>query len=357
MIGWKLGQTAPMIGVDVGRHSVKLVQFDRPGADGRVVACVAQPLPAGASLDDEAYRHGLASAVKSALSRGPFTGKRCVSALPPAAFEAKNLRLPTMPADELRDAVDWEVRDRLKAGPDELSVQYLHAGQVRQGDEVREEVIALAARNAAVETHVQALCEAGLAPVAVEVSVSALARLFTEDELAGVSVVVDVGEDCSRVVILRDRHVVFFKTIDVAGAAFDQAVARQVSMPVEETRQLRGEFTPNGNGNATDSARRALAEALRGPVTELSREIELCLRYFGVTFRGARPETLTLVGVEADQPWLADMLAEQSGLGVKVGDPTRGADGGGPSWAVAAGLALRPEETWGERRRAGRDAA
>ncbi|MEM8494344.1 MAG: pilus assembly protein PilM [Planctomycetota bacterium] len=353
MIGWNLARNTPPIGVDVGRQSVKLVQRDRVGGDGvgRIVATSRQPLPAGLSPKDEGYHQWVGSAVKAALDRGQFTGRRCVSALPSCCVTIKNLRVPTMPADELREAVNWEIRDRLKSDA-EVSVQFLRAGEVRQGEDVREELIAMATETPFVEGHVEALCEAGLAPLAVEVSVTALARAFSERCAQGVHVLLDIGYESSKLTMLRDGVITFFKRIDVGGQVFDTAVANHLDMTAQDASNLRREFVvgPEGIDRANPS-QRALYEALRGPVADLSQEIELCLRYFGVTFRGPRPEQIVCVGGEAIQSWLGVLLAEQSGFEVEIGDVSGGKAGASaPGWAVAAGLAMRPERGWGDRR-------
>ncbi|MEM8783526.1 MAG: pilus assembly protein PilM [Planctomycetota bacterium] len=364
MIGWNLARNTPPIGVDVGRQSVKLVQRGRAGADGtaKIIATGRQPLPSGLSPQDEGYHQWVGSAVKAALDRGDFVGRRCVSALPSCCVTVKNLRLPKMPADELREAVNWELRDRLESDADVL-VQFLRAGEVRQGEDVREELIAMATETPFVEGHVDALCEAGLAPLAVEVSVTALARAFGERCAEGVHVLLDVGFESSKLLILRDGAVTFFKRIDVGGQVFDDAVANHLDMSTQDASKLRRDFEVDASGvDRSNPSQRALYEALRGPVTELSQEIELCLRYFGVTFRGTRPDRMMLVGGEAIQSWLGVLLAEQSGFEVALGDVTGGKAGGSaPGWAVAAGLSMRSESGWGERRqgrsREGRAAA
>ncbi|MEM9753500.1 MAG: pilus assembly protein PilM [Planctomycetota bacterium] len=364
MIGWNLARNTPPIGVDIGRQSVKLAQYDRVDGKGgtKVVATSRQPLPAGLSPKDEGYHQWVGSAVKAALDRGGFVGRRCVASLPACCVTIKNLRLPSMPADELREAVNWEVSDRLKADG-EVIVQFLRAGEVRQGEDIREEVIAMVCETSFVEAYVDALCDIGLAPLAIETSSSALARAFADRCGEGVHMVLDVGYESSKLLILRDGHTVFFKRIDVGGNTFDQCVANHLNMSAQDASGLRRQFEIGESGvDRTDPSQRALYEALRGPLADLAQEIELCLRYFGVTFRGARPEGLVLVGGEAIQSWLPKLLAEQSGLAVEIGDLTDGSAGStAPGWALALGLAQRPERGWGERRagrsREGRAAA
>ncbi len=52
---------------------------------------------------------------------------------------------------------------------------------------------------------------------------------------------------------------------------------------------------------------------MRPKAEELAREIDLCLRYYVVTFRAAQPETLVAAGRQAIQEKLLEVLARHWG--------------------------------------------
>ncbi len=95
------------------------------------------------------------------------------------------------------------------------------------------------------------------------------------------------------------------------------------------------------------------------PLEELARELDMCLRYYVVTFRGARPDALALVGRQAGAP-LREGLSSALGMPVEEAQPLRGVrdlgDAARPDrsaeWALAAGLSLYPADA-----RAGLEAA
>ena len=72
------------------------------------------------------------------------------------------------------------------------------------------------------------------------------------------------------------------------------------------------------------------------------------MRYFVVTFRGSRPETILLSGRQAACAEVRDTLAAALGLQVEEAQPMRGVHDLGEAarpdrsgeWAVAAGLSL-----------------
>ena len=367
------------IGVDLGTQHVRLLQLaggDRP----RVVAAAQRALPTDKPLTGEAYHEAVGEALKAMLDRGGFRGRGVISALPAHVMHFKNLRLPKMPPQELAQAVEWEAAERLQLGDTNVEVRYFDAGEVRQGDEVREEVILMAAPTAFTEAHVNTLQRCGLKPIAFDVAPAALARCVGDASDASNldapgHVVVDVGYTSSKVLIVRRGRVLFFKLIDVGGQKLDDMVAEQLGLSRAEAaetrhRQLDAQANEDNGGHEAlfgagrgEEVQRAMYEAMRPAMADLAREVSLCLRYYSVTFRGERPGHIALTGGEAHQPALSALLAEGTGVEVSALDPLADvalgswgsvvdAGAGRAAWTVAAGMARRRETSATKRRAA-----
>jgi Tfp pilus assembly PilM family ATPase len=96
--------------------------------------------------------------------------------------------------------------------------------------------------------------------------------------------------------------------------------------------------------------------ACRDPLTRLVEELELCRRYYEMTFQGRPVNRLVFVGGEARQKGLCQYIAKAMGLAAQVGDPlVRLAKSGDlgiesgidrrqpqPGWSVAIGLSMGP---------------
>ena len=364
MLGGWLNRVRCPIGLDIGAHSIKMLQLERHRGALSVVAADERKLDGQAQPGDARFRDAAVSAIRAMLDDGRFVGHRVVSALPDSGVTYKNLRIPKMPADELRTAVEWEAAERLHVGADDVSIQYFDAGEVRQGDELREEIIVVAADTKAIDHHLKLLQACELSPVAIEVAPAALARCLTppvfEAEPGAAHVVVDVGYTASKVLVVRDGRVVFFKPIDLGGRRFDEAVAQHLNLPVRDAVELRQRsLQTDDQGSAESGAstrhrtlERKVYEAMRTVVGELAKELSLCLRYYSVTFRGRRPEVLLLVGGEAYDPHVARVLAEGTGMDLAVHAPlehvglSRVADRFDVGralceWAVPLGLSMR----------------
>lgn len=351
------------IAVDVGERGVKIAQLARREGDLFIVAATRLTPPPGANADTPS-RSWMAPKLREALRSHDFIGRSAVSALGPGEFEPKNIRLPPMPPEELSGAASFEAQERFGLTAEQAQFRHLVAGQVRQGTELREEVVVLAARNEAIQARIALLEAAELEPTGLDIAPCAMARSFVRflrrrEDAAAVNVFLDVGWRSTALTITRGPEVCFVKMFDVGGVAFTRAVAQRLVMSEAEAWQLRRRIVAQATGHQKDvpgdvpaDLVESVADAVRPAAEQLARDVQLTLRYFSVTFRGQRPSCITFVGGEAHEPALIPTVGAGLDIPCTVGDPLRGIVGTGalhdrsgrsyrPAWAVAIGLALR----------------
>jgi type IV pilus assembly protein PilM len=352
------------IGVDIGSDSVKMLQVEAVGNTLEVTAAAKMPLPLEAKNQPE-LRVALASdLIKRMLKEHPFKGRQIAASLPREIVHMKNLRLPQMPTAELPAVVRFEARNVFPFDTDQAKVHFLSAGEVRQGAEVRQEIILLAAKNEDVNNVVEQLHRAGTIIESLDIEACAVYRSLErfirrkEDE-NDVNVLVDVGVKRTQMVIGRGRDISFIKQIEIGGFHFHDAVSRKLGITPEEAEALRRRLVEAGEpadaAARRDPVRQAVFDATRGPMEELGREISLCLRYYSVTFRGHRPTKLRLIGGEGCDPQLQTLLNSALVIPVEVGKPLYSVNtsrmkptdrrGSMCDWALALGLCLRTTQT------------
>lgn len=369
-VQWLNRWTAPAIsiGLDLGSHSLRMVQLTRQGNGLAVAASGSYELPEAGCESGPARRASQVEGIRALLETEPFRGRSVVSVLPVDQVAFKNVRLPKMPDSERHQAAQWEAADRLQMPAEATEVRHVLAGEVRQGEELRDEVILMAVAEPVLRDHLALLNEAGLQCDAIEVAPVALARCFgrsmrRQDDATTAAVVVDVGYQCSKVLITRGGQIVFFKLIDIGGRQLDLAVSEHLDLSPEDAAQLRRRMARSESDDQADNealfgssrrenVERAVLDAIRPVLGDLAREVGLCLRYFAVTFRGVRPNELTLVGGEALHSYAVGLISEQLELTTHLGQPFNGVDrsaehlsldrrGDLPQWATAVGAALR----------------
>jgi type IV pilus assembly protein PilM len=331
-----------------------------------VISAAGWRFPRGAPREASERRRLAVEAVKDILKHGSFRGHDVASCLRCDELSVKNVRLPHMSEPELGSAVLWECKERFgfEVSPDRI--HYINAGEVRQGSEVRDELILMAATEETVAAHLEMLAGMGLRPVHIDAEPTALFRTYerflrrAEDESA-ITIIADIGFASTKVVIARGRTILMVKNIDLGGQKFNENVAKQLGLEVNEAAHLRQRNSgqappPEASGQAErrsgDPVQWSIHDAVREPVQALAREISLCVRYCSVTFRGLRPTHVTLAGGEAYDPVLVKLLGENLECPCRLGEPLKGADLGRADlggdrrrelmeWSVAAGLAIR----------------
>lgn len=362
------------IGIDIGASGVKLLQLRTPSAGQSSLEAIARadvpPVP-GEGVDHPDHLTRLIEAVARKVCEGGFRGSRCVLSIDDRLLRIRSVRQPHMPLNEIDKAARLDAPTRLGfTEPSECQVGWLLAGEVRQGDDSRDELIYVGAQTAPVERLVYGLADAGLRPLAVEPGFIATARVMTRTlrraaDQAVVRLLVDIGSETTGVILTRGRSVAFYKQLEFGGHAMTRAASERLALEPATIQDLRRQrmLSASGLGEPIDpKVDRALYDAVRPLLGDLAHEVGLCLRYYSVTFRGAKPETCVLLGGEAAEPRLAECFQESLHIPASTGKPLEGVRvrdglrGGvdrspGAEWCVAAGLSMRVREDTRSRRR------
>jgi type IV pilus assembly protein PilM len=352
------------IGLDIGHDSIKMLQVEIIGDQTLSVRAAArQALPDEARQQPQLRLALAADLVRQMIRQNGFVGRHVVTTLPREIVHAKNLRLPQIPSSELASAVEFEARNIFAFDTDDAQVRHMPAGEVRQGMDVKQEVIVMGARNEDVNNYLEQLHRCGVIVDSLDLEPCALYRSIErfmrrrEDEQEA-HVLADVGLLRSHVVIGKGREISFIKPIDIGGRHLNEAVSRKLAISLDEARGLRRRLAeapeagaPPAPDGKRDAVRQAVYDATRSTMEELGREISLCLRYYSVTFRGHRPARLRLVGGEASDPQLGALLNAALTIPVEAGRPLFSVDtsrmkpsdrrGTMSEWALAFGLSLK----------------
>lgn len=369
--GWKRNRRP--IGIDFGSHSIKMLQLEPActPSGGWVAVAAAECLSDNALPAVGPDRAAVVSAhIKEALSQNNFVGRSVVVGLPADAVEYKNLRVPAVSTEQLPTVIEQEASQRHYFEPSVQQWRYLVAGDVEQGDERRKEVLLVAADCNVIEQYLKILDDNHLEPAAMTVSAEALARCFdegaqeTQDNHVRSNtarVIVDMGASGARVLILSGQRIAFLKTIQIGGRRLDEEAARQLNVSQAEARRMRhGGETPG-----------AVIDAIRDLAQDAARELQLCLRYYSVTFRGRKPESVQFVGGESRDASLATLLSQGAGVMVQPVSPLARIDlsrltdkqikasmtAAPGAWAVAAGLSMGPSNSMQSNRRTPQETA
>ena len=381
MIAWNFkNRSLRPIGLDIGHNSIKMIQLAVTAGHTSVVAVHKVRIEDGLDEEGETKSKFVISAIKQMLAKSDFRGRNVVSCLSNDKLGVTSLRLAETATERIEEALRKEVTRRFGMDPDTDAVNYVLAGNVRHGDEIKNELILFAADSETIRKHIEMLETAGLRPVGIDTVPCALFRSFErslrrQEDKERTAVFVDVGRRFTTVVFGRGGEISFVKQILIGGEKFDLEIAAKLGVSIGEAEILRGklraEKQTSGTGNlcAADpslmgdapathaqqldaSTRQVMVDAIDLVAEELAREISLCFRYYTVTFRGKRVERAVISGGEAYEEILLNVIRRRLSVEIEVAQPLRGFDmtrvhlegqGNEPfcEWAVAVGLSLK----------------
>ncbi len=343
------------IGLDLGHNAIRMIQLADNAERISVIAAAETEIP-GDLADGASAREYIVDVIRKMLADGGFRGRESVSCLSNDSLRIKSLRLDTTDPAQIEAQLKTEVAHRFGLDADTDEIRYMLAGSVYQGEEVKNEVIFFGMDRQSIARHLSVLEDAGLIPVAVDAVPCALFRslqasLRRSEDQRLVSVLVDVEDLYTTVIIARGQEIIFVKQIPIAAARLTAEVASRLNVSVSEAKLLRARI--KDNAESVDAAtRQAVIDAMGHITEELAKEISLCFRYYAVTFRGQRPTEVVFAGGETDEATLLNALTRHLGVQVSVAKPLRGIDLANTAinrrrtvemseWAVAVGLGLK----------------
>ena len=379
MISWGLKTRGLRpIGLDIGHNSIKMIQLLANGEQLSVIAARKARIDHGINGDGQERSRFVISAIRQMLVEGNFHGRNVVSSLPNDGLEITSLRLAEAQSDGIEQALRKEVVQRFGLDPDEDAMKYVVAGNVHQGDEIKNELILFAAANETIKSHIEMLEQAGLKPVSIDTIPCALFRSFErslrrQEDREHTVVFVDVGNQFTTVVFGRGGEISFVKQIPLGARKFNEEIAAKLGIDISEAEMLREalqmekslstpkpdlaeQATADNEQKLDASTRQAIVDAVSEVAEELTREISLCLRYYTVTFRGKRVRRAFFTGGGTYEYILLDVLKRQLAVEVEVAQPLKGFDMSSErknlnfdsdrrgllcEWAVAVGLSLK----------------
>jgi type IV pilus assembly protein PilM len=296
--------------------------------------------------------------IRRLLADGQFRGRNVVSALPIDRISITSLRLAEAEMDQADKILRREAAERFDLDPAKDAIDYLLAGNVRQGDEVKNEYILFAVDNEIVDAHIRLLEEAGLTPTAIDAPPCALFRTFErtmrrQADRERTIIFIDIGHRYTTVVFGRGGEICFVKQVGIGMAQFNDEVASALGLAAPEAESFRLRLQKDDSLDA--ATRRLVVDALNVASEQLANEVSLCLRYYTVTFRGKRVERAVVAGGGAYEQVLRDVLRRHLSVEVEVAEPLRGfemdrdrIDGGTNDFAdlaLAVGLSLKGWES------------
>ena len=267
-----------IVGLDIGTSAARAVELSVAEGQRPVLEAFGQVgLPHGAVVDGEVRdRAGVAQALHRLWQEGGFKEKRVHIGIAGLRAITRELDMPTLPPDELDDAVRFRADEVL---PFPLERTVISSRAIARYDDAEGNptlrVLVAAAHLDLIDSVVAAANDAGLEPVGIDLNTAALVRALSDPgHQGGPEAIVSVGAGLTLVVVHEGGTLQFVRTIDLGGESTTRSIAGALDLPEADAESVKRRLSSGGEQDLR--AKRANAQA----VADLVGEIQSSVRFF-----------------------------------------------------------------------------
>src|SRR5487761_2284508 len=346
-------KTPPLVGVDIGTSSVKMVELSQlPKGTGYVVERYSiEPLPKDAVSDGNINNlDAVSESLRRAWKRLGGKIKNVSLALPAGAVITKKILLPAgLREEDLEYQVESEANQYIPFALDEVNLDFQVLGLSPNNAEELEVLLA-ASRKANVEDRVATAQSAGLKAVVIDVETYAAEAAFSHitaqlpEGAADLCIaLVDIGANVMNINDLRNGQSVYTRDQQIGGNQLTQQIQTVFGLSAEEA-----EAAKRSGGLPDNYENDVLAPFRQNVVMEIAR----ALQFFFTSSQYNPVDYIVLSGGCAALPGLDDEVATKTQVSTMVANPfalmtlssrikPRQLQVDAPALIIACGLAMR----------------
>lgn len=339
-----------LIGLDIGSHSIKMVQVGGAGGPVRLLNVGLAQLAAEGTSDGRSSRvESVGRAIQQLAAHLKVREKLVASSMSGYEVMIKKIELPAMGEDELGRRMQSELGQYIPYNIEEVDVDY-QILDVARDRPTHMDVLLVAAKKESVREHVNMVRAGGLDAMVMDVDFFALSNAFEMAHGVGGDesiVLLDIGASKSIMNIVIRGVPIFSRGISMGGSQITEAIMDHFQISFDEAERVKmGESTLALN-------QEELQNIYVGTVRKWLGEFKRAIDFYYSNFPDHRISKIYLSGGSCRVAGLDRVFQENTNIDVEVFNPfihleydTKVFDPEyveyiGPQMAIALGLALR----------------
>ncbi len=311
---------SPLLGIDIGSHSAKIVQLHHSSKTIEVLGYVSINFPPelvveGIVVDPDAMAKAIAPAFASKGMK--FSAKRVATALPVSKVFTRVLQLPAMEKADLEEAIRLEAEQSIPVPATDLVMDHEIIGSSHTvKGEAQTDVLMVAAPRAIVDSYVKLFNALHLEIAAVEITLMAIARaLVTAGGYPTPALIVDFGSTSADLAVY-DQVIRLTGTTSGGGDQITAALVKNLGVTPEQANEIKIKF-----GIGPSGLQPKVIEALNPLLKSLITEMKKAIKYYQDRNPGKQIKSVVVTGGSANVPGLINYLNQNLGLELSVMNP------------------------------------
>ncbi|MFH1351623.1 MAG: type IV pilus assembly protein PilM [Pseudomonadota bacterium] len=353
-----------LVGLDIGSHSIKLVEID-DSKKGRMLKNFGIiGLPKDAIVEGTIKEIEIvASAIKNLYKNLNVKNRNVATSISGFSVIVKKISINRKDESELESSIHEEAEQYIPFDISDVNLDYEilidkkkeiereggEGGEVEKEESGMMDVMLVAAKKDIIEDYISLIHLAGLNPVILDVDAFALQNAFemSVDETSECYAIVNVGAEELGINAVKDGVSIFTRDSSYGGAQITEAIMSKLDVSYEEAEKIKL------GGTKLDKEKGVLEDIFTSAVSGWVQEIKRALDFLSTTYPDETIDKILLSGGACKIPGFAKYLEMETGMVIeglnpfanlqineKVFDP-RYLHYMAPQAGVAVGLGLR----------------
>jgi type IV pilus assembly protein PilM len=342
-----------LVGLDIGSSSIKAVELQRKGNTYQLVNLGFENLSPDTVVDGQIMElNNVSNVITSIFGEHQIKTLRVAAGVSGHSVIVKNIVLPQMSTDELRESFSWHAEEHIPFDISDVNLDY----QVTSSSADALNVLMAACKSDKIANVKQAIQLAGKQPVVIDVDTFALQNCYEvnyQPKAGEVVALLNIGASTMNINIMNGACSVFARDASVGGSQYTSLLQKELGLTFEQAEAVkRGYPLPEG------IAPRPIQPIIETVSDILALEIRKTMDFYRATAEESEEsiQKILIAGGSSKLPGLPDYLAKRFEIPVELFNPFREIQVDDrkfdpdymkeivPEMAIAVGLALRGVE-------------
>lgn len=336
-----------VIGVDVGTHSIKLVELAGNYSMPRVVAWGIAPLAPGAFSENAISDTGaVAEALNSLLVKSGAKADSVAVSISSSHAITKVLGMPKDIGDtELEEQISIEALHFIPYPIDEVNIDFEVIGQSAVND-LENDILLVACRRSIVDNYIDLVEDMDLQLKYVDIDTYAVERAYRSQKGLGANsdepvAVFDIGSSSSHLMVMDNERVLYSRHQNFGASQLIKLIRKEYGVTADEAHEILLSSQPPGD----------FSSVVQEPFVDMvKQELSRALQFFYSSSSFSNIDSVVLTGACASLDGMAEDLEVKMRAKVSVMNPFINATVQtnreqvakvAPALSIAYGLALR----------------
>lgn len=302
--------------LDIGTSAIRMVQLSKSGSGWSFDKYAYVPTDIKtATADSQEGQRKLGELITTAIGQSGISSRNVVLGVPSNKMFATVVDLPEMSHHEIENTIKYQAEQYIPMSTDEAKIDWAVLGK-SPNDPTKLELLLASVSNAFVESRLDVVEGLGLNVIAIEPDSLALTRAVLPPNSQEATVLIDVGDFATDLVITYGDAPRLVRSIPVGFQSMVKAAAQNLNVQENQAIQFLLKF-----GLAPDRLEGQVVRAVEGTLEQFVSEAVKSVKFFQTRYPNVPVNTMLLAGYGASLPQFAEYAAAKTGLKAGIGNP------------------------------------